>query len=122
LSQNMTIKSEVNSTQQNQTQNATSGQTINQNKTGHNSEAKLTFETKEEEKPIIESKESTEDEKTKAPSTPTGAIPADVQEIMEETDKEIAKMADNPMIKITSAITKAVMKIWSLVSGLFGGD
>lgn len=117
-SQNQTAtQNKTNITMQNQTMqillNATS-----ENK----STAKLAFETKEEEKPVIESQESNEEkEKEETPGTPTGAIPADIQEIMDDTDKEIEELANSPMIKITSAISNAVMKILSFFSGLFGG-
>lgn len=96
---------------------------ITLNATSENkSTAKMTFETKEEEKPVIESQESDEEkEKEETPSTPTGAIPTDIQEIMDDTDQEIKELANSPMIKITSAISSAVMKIWSFFSGLFGG-
>ncbi len=124
------IKSVQNQTVSNETasQNQTIQLTINaSNATGGNQSAaaKLTFETKAAgdaavEKPVVESEESGK-EKTEGYSTPTGAIPADIQEIIEETDAEIEELANSPMIKITSAITAAMMKVWSLFSGLFGG-
>jgi len=112
--------------QTNQTTQASTNDTNSTSQAGSdiNSTGKLTFEANSgssaEESTGAEEKK--DEEKTgSTASTPTGAFPADIQDIMDSTDKEIDDLSKRPGIKITATITNFVMKIWSLVSGLFGG-
>jgi hypothetical protein len=114
-----------NQTAANQTTQASTNDTSSTSQAGNdtNSIGQLTFEVNSSS--AAEESTGAEENKDKntgsTASTPTGALPADIQDIMDSTDKEIDDLSKRPGIKITSTITNFVMKIWSVISGLFGG-
>lgn len=112
--------------QTNQTTQASTNNTSSTSQAGSdtNSTGKLTFEANSgsaAEESTGAEENNDEEKKGSTASTPTGAFPADIQDIIDSTDKEIDDLSKRPGIKITATITNFVMKIWSLVSGLFGG-
>ncbi len=119
-------KNQTAANQTNQTAQASTNDTNSTSQAGSdtNSTGKLTFEANSgssAEESTGAEENNDEEKKGSTASTPTGAFPADIQDIMDSTDKEIDDLSKRPGIKITSTITNFVMKIWSLVSGLFGG-
>ena len=114
-------KNQTNTTQASQAAQNQTAQSGTSQPGSENQASKITFEAgNTEANANAETESNAENETVSTSGTPTGALPAEIEQIMHDTDKEIEDLSNRPGIKITATITNFVMKIWSLFSGLFG--